>query len=125
MIRRFDLEKHLEQMKPDDVLLIPHQRNYPQISVHCYGDRRFRYWRITLGNREIPGYFTDGETLTDYLYRLRPSEKCISVLLWWRPSTYARSQRKNRMFVRSIIEHRRGETIGPSLPSPRIGGKAR
>ncbi|SDC32242.1 hypothetical protein SAMN04488112_10663 [Melghirimyces thermohalophilus] len=95
MIQPTDLEKNLRQMTPDDVLLIPHQRNYPQIMVRCYQWNRSRRWKVAQGSHETPGYFSDVKTLSDYLFRIRPKEK-LSILFMWRPSVYWRSKRKKK-----------------------------
>ncbi|PTX46859.1 hypothetical protein C8P63_1564 [Melghirimyces profundicolus] len=96
MKSRGELQRNLERMRPHEVILIPHQRNHPQILIQCLRRKPQCHWKVEQGLTESPDFFDNAQDVVDYLSQLRPPEKWTSALLLRPPSIFSRFQEQKK-----------------------------
>lgn len=70
---REELMEKLDGMQINQMILFPHQRNQPRVTVHCKWRGDQRYWLVTQGLEE--NYLSaDLQAVIDHLLQIRPLE---------------------------------------------------
>ncbi|SDC32265.1 hypothetical protein SAMN04488112_10664 [Melghirimyces thermohalophilus] len=70
---RQELVEKLDEMETNQMLVFPHQRNQPRVTIHCKRRGEYRHWWVVKGLEE--NYqSTNIQAVIDHLLQIRPLE---------------------------------------------------